>query len=83
VGVVGSPGVAGQGNGGGGGTLYGMYLCCKKSLGTQLSNIYIKLENCIIKDIYLHHRDDVLHPLLVASHHFIGLVILALAGLTG
>jgi hypothetical protein len=37
--------VVGQGNdGGGGGALYGVYPCCKKSLGTQLSNIFIKLK---------------------------------------
>jgi hypothetical protein len=40
-------------------------------------------KNCILKDIYLHHRDDVLQPFLVTSQHFISLVILALAGLTG
>jgi hypothetical protein len=74
--------VVGQGNSGGSGTLYRVYPFCKKSLGTQLSNIYIKLENCILKDIYLHHRYNVLHP-LVASQHFISLVVLALVGPTG
>jgi hypothetical protein len=34
-------------------------------------------KNCIIEDIYLHHQDDVLHP-LVTLKHFIGLVVLAL-----
>jgi hypothetical protein len=51
-GVDGSPGVVGRGNGGGGGGLYKVYPCCKKSLGTQLSNIIIKLKNCILKDSY-------------------------------
>jgi hypothetical protein len=38
--------VVGRGNdSGGGGTLYGVYPCCKKLLGMQLSNICIKLEN--------------------------------------
>jgi hypothetical protein len=74
--------VVGRGNGGGD-SLYGVYPCFKKSLGMRLSNICIKLENCILKDIYLHHRDDVLHPLLVTSQHFIGLVILAMVGPTG
>jgi hypothetical protein len=36
--------VVGQGNGGGDGASYGVYHCHKKSLGTQLSNIFIKLE---------------------------------------
>jgi hypothetical protein len=44
-GVDGSPDVVGQGKGGGGGASYGVYPCCKKSLGTQLSNIFIKLQN--------------------------------------
>jgi hypothetical protein len=52
-------------------------------IGTQLSYIFIKLEKCILQDIYLHHRDDVLHPLLVMSQRFVGLVIPALTGLTG
>jgi hypothetical protein len=82
-GVDGSPSVVGQGNGGGGGTPYRVYPCYKKSLGTQLSNIFIKMENCILKDIYLHHRDDVLYPLLMTSQYFINLAILALAGPTG
>jgi hypothetical protein len=43
-GVVGSPSVVGRGNGGGGGAPYRLYLCCKESLGTHLSNICIKLE---------------------------------------
>jgi hypothetical protein len=42
--------VVGQENGGGSGTPYEVYHYCKKSLGTQLSNIFIKLENCIIED---------------------------------
>jgi hypothetical protein len=42
-GVDGLPGVVGRENGGGG-TPYGVYPCYKKSLGTQLSNICIKLE---------------------------------------
>jgi hypothetical protein len=41
-GVDGSPGVMGRGNGGD--TSYGVYPCCKKLLGTQLSNIFINLE---------------------------------------
>jgi hypothetical protein len=49
----------------------------------QLSIICLKLENCILEDIYLHHRDDVPHPLLVTSQCFIGLVIPALAAPTG
>jgi hypothetical protein len=36
-----------------------------------------------LKIFYLYHRDDVLHPLLVKSQRFIGLVVLALAGPTG
>jgi hypothetical protein len=52
-------------------------------IGKQLSNIFIKLKNCILEDIYVHHRDDVLHPLLVTSQRFIGLVIPALVGSTG
>jgi hypothetical protein len=79
--IDGSPGVVGRGNDGGGGAPYGVYHCCKKSLGTQLSNICIKLEK-LHKDIYLHHQDDILHPLLMTSQHFIGLVVLALAGPT-
>jgi hypothetical protein len=82
--------VVGRGNGGGGGRLYGVYPYCNKSLVTQLSNIVIKLENCILEDSYLHHRDDVLlvlhqvlHHLLVTSQCFIILVVLALAGPTG
>jgi hypothetical protein len=43
-GVDGSPDVVGRGNGGDGGLLYGVYPCCKNSLGTQLNNIFIKLE---------------------------------------
>jgi hypothetical protein len=43
-GVDGSPGVVGRGNDGGSGAPYGVYPCCKKSLGTQLSNICINLE---------------------------------------
>jgi hypothetical protein len=43
-GVDGSPGVVGQGNDGGGGTPYGVYPCCEKSLGTQLINICMKLK---------------------------------------
>jgi hypothetical protein len=74
--------VVGQGNGSGSGAPYEVYPCCKKSLGTQLSNICIKLEKYILIDIYLHHRDDVLHP-LVMSQCFISLVIPTLAGLTG
>jgi hypothetical protein len=58
-GVDGSPGVVGRGNGGGG-ALYGVYSCCKKSLGTQLSNIfnkigkiaYLKIVTCIIEMMY-------------------------------
>jgi hypothetical protein len=42
-GFDGSSGVVGQGNGSSG-TSYGVCPCCKKSLGTQLSNICIKLE---------------------------------------
>jgi hypothetical protein len=49
----------------------------------QLSNIFIKLEKIILEDIYLHNRDDVLHPLIMMSQHFVSLVVLALAGLTG
>jgi hypothetical protein len=49
----------------------------------QLSNIFIKLKKCILEDIYLHHQDDVLHPLLVTLQCFIGLVVLALVELTG
>jgi hypothetical protein len=56
-----------------------VYPCYKKLLGTQVSNICMKLENCILKNIYLHHRDDVLHPLLLTSQRFIGLVVPALA----
>jgi hypothetical protein len=52
-------------------------------IGMQLSNIFIKLKNCILEDIYLHHQDDVLHPLLLTLQHFVGLVVLALAGPTG
>jgi hypothetical protein len=36
--------VVGRGNDGGDGTPYGVYPCCKKSLGTELNNIFIKLE---------------------------------------
>jgi hypothetical protein len=43
-GVDGSSGVVGRGNDGGSGAPYGVYPCCKKSLGTQLSNICINLE---------------------------------------
>jgi hypothetical protein len=43
-GVNRSPGVVGQGNDGGGGTPYGVYPCCKKSLSTWLNNICIKLK---------------------------------------
>jgi hypothetical protein len=82
-GVDGSPGVVGRGNNDGDGAPYRVYPCYKKLLGTQLSNICIKLEKCILKDIYLHHRDDILHPLLVTLQHFIGLVVPALAGPTG
>jgi hypothetical protein len=81
-GVDGSSDVMGRGNGGGGAP-YGVYPCCKKLLGTQLRNICIKMENCILKDIYLHHRDDILHPLLVTPQCFIGLVVPALAEPTG
>jgi hypothetical protein len=42
-GVDGSLGVVGRGNGGGG-ALYEVQPCCKKSIGTQLRNIFIKLE---------------------------------------
>jgi hypothetical protein len=87
-GVDGSLGVVGRGNGSSG-RPYGVYPCCKKSLVTQLSNIVIKLKNCILEESYLHHRDDillvlhqVLHNLLVTLHRFIVLVILALARLT-
>jgi hypothetical protein len=80
----------GQRNDGSGDALYNVYPCCKKSLGTHLRNICIKLKNCILKDIYLHHQDDVmlalhhvLHHILVTSQCFIGLVIPALAGPTG
>jgi hypothetical protein len=66
-----------------------VYPCCKKSLGTQLSNIFIKLKKCILEDSYLHHRDDVLlavhyvfHHLLVTSQCFVILVVPALVGLT-
>jgi hypothetical protein len=68
--------VVGRGNGVGGGAPYKVYPCCNKSLGTQLSNIFIKLENCILEDIYLHY-------VLVMSQRFIGLIVSALAGLTG
>jgi hypothetical protein len=43
-GVDGSLGVVERGNGGGGDASYRVYPCCKKSLGTQLSNICIKLK---------------------------------------
>jgi hypothetical protein len=82
-GVDGSLGVVERGNGGGGDASYRVYPCCKKSLGTQLSNICIKLKNCILKEIYLHDRDDVLHPLLMTLQHFIGFIVSALAGPTG
>jgi hypothetical protein len=39
-----SPGVVGQGNGGGCGELYGVYPCSKKSLSMWLSNICMKFE---------------------------------------
>jgi hypothetical protein len=42
-GVDGSSSVVGRGNDGGA-TPYGVYRCCKKSLGTQLSNIFIKFK---------------------------------------
>jgi hypothetical protein len=45
--------------------------------------LYKIRKNCILKDIYLYHHDDVLHPLLVISQCFISLVILALVGPTG
>jgi hypothetical protein len=67
-----------------------VYPCCKKSLGMQLSNIFIKLENCMLEDSYLHHQDDVLlalhhvlHHLLVMSQCFIILVVPTLVGPTG
>jgi hypothetical protein len=40
-------------------------------------------KNCILEDIYMYHRDDVLHPLLMTLQHFVGLVVPALEGLTG
>jgi hypothetical protein len=43
-GVNGSPGVVGRGNNDGDGAPYRVYPCYKKLLGTQLSNICIKLE---------------------------------------
>jgi hypothetical protein len=33
----------------------------------ELSNIFIKSKNCILKDSYLHHRDDVQLASCVAS----------------
>jgi hypothetical protein len=44
---------------------------------------FYKIKNYILEDIYLHHRDDVLHPFLGTSQRFIGLVVPALVGLTG
>jgi hypothetical protein len=84
-GVDGSPGVVGRGNSGGGGGLYKVYPCCKKSLGTQLSNIIIKLKNCILKDSYQRIAGSAsgfaASPCDIATfYHF---VILALAGPTG
>jgi hypothetical protein len=76
----------GRGNGDGG-RPYVVYTCNKKSLVTQLSNIFRKLEKCIHEDSYLHHRDDVLlalhqilHHLLVMLQPFLILLIPALAG---
>jgi hypothetical protein len=76
----------GRGNGNGG-RPYVVYTCYKKSFVTQLSNIFIKLEKCILEDSYLHHRDDVLlalhqilHHLLVMLQPFLILLISALAG---
>jgi hypothetical protein len=43
-GVDESLGAVGRGNDGGGGALYRVYPCCKNSLDTQLSNIFIKLK---------------------------------------
>jgi hypothetical protein len=54
----------------------------QKVVKYMLSNIYIKLENCILEDIYLYHRDDVLHSLLVMSQRYVGLVVPAMAGPT-
>jgi hypothetical protein len=59
-GVDGSPGVVGRGNGG---AAYGVYHCYKKSLGMQLSNIFIKIKiiaylkifTCIIEMMYCIH----------------------------
>jgi hypothetical protein len=75
--------VVGRGNGGNsGGRPYGVYPWCKMLLVMQLSNIVIKLENCIHEDSYLHHRDAVLlvlhqflHHLLVMLQCFIILVV--------
>jgi hypothetical protein len=79
-----------QGNSDGSGAPYEVYPHCKKSLGTQLSNIFKKLENCIFEYSYLHHQDDVLlalhhvlHHLVVTSQCIIHLVAPALAGLIG
>jgi hypothetical protein len=58
-GVDGSLGVVERGNGGDGGTPYGVKL------------YLYKIEKCILEDIYLHHRDDILLALHHVLHHIL------------